>query len=248
MSARIGLMLYTVRGDCARDFRGTLQAVAELGYEGVELYDLHGHEPARVREWLDEFELIPVARHASLAAITDALEPLAEELAVLGMGKLVLSWIEPPRTAGDATAAAATLRGAAMAAAQIGLELGFHNHDAEVIALEDGRTTLDHLLEGPVFLEIDLGWTWWAGVDPVEVLEWAAGRVPLVHVKDFAARGVRDFRPVGDGGIDFDRVVPAAVAAGAEWLLVEQDETEGPALAACARSIDALRRIAGVAA
>ena len=42
--ARIGLMLYTVRQDCARDFEGTLRAVASLGYEGVELFDLHGHD------------------------------------------------------------------------------------------------------------------------------------------------------------------------------------------------------------
>ena len=43
--ARVALMLYTVRDECARDLEGVLKSVAEIGYEGVELFDLHGHEP-----------------------------------------------------------------------------------------------------------------------------------------------------------------------------------------------------------
>jgi sugar phosphate isomerase/epimerase len=65
--------------------------------------------------------------------------------------------------------------------------------------------------------------------------------VPLVHLKDFATRGERSFRPVGDGAVGYARVAPAAVAAGAEWLLVEQDESDGPALEAARRSLEALR-------
>src|SRR5262249_45323208 len=69
LMARVGLMLYTVRDECARDFEGTLRAVAELGYEGVELFDLHGHDPAELRGWLDELGLPVCGRHASLEAI-----------------------------------------------------------------------------------------------------------------------------------------------------------------------------------
>jgi sugar phosphate isomerase/epimerase len=54
--------------------------------------------------------------------------------------------------------------------------------------------------------------------------------------------------PVGDGGVDYDRVAPAAVEAGVEWLLVEQDETEGPSLEAARRSLEALGAMVEVAA
>ena len=39
----IGVQLFSVRDDCARDLPGTLKAVAAMGYEGVEFYTFHGH-------------------------------------------------------------------------------------------------------------------------------------------------------------------------------------------------------------
>jgi sugar phosphate isomerase/epimerase len=236
-------MLYTVREDSARDFEGTLRAVAALGYEGVELFDLHGHDPARVRGWLDELGLPVVGRHARLEALEQQLPELVAEAATLGNRRLVVSWIEPPASVEAADAARDRVARAADAVAQHGLELGFHNHDAEVRPLADGRTFLDRLLELPVFLELDLGWIWWAGIEPEAVLERARGRTPLVHVKDFRARGERSFCAVGEGGVDYGRVAPAALAAGAEWLLVEQDEAEGSALDAAGRSLEALRAL-----
>jgi sugar phosphate isomerase/epimerase len=237
----IGLMLYTVRDDCARDFEGTLRAVAELGYEGVELFDLHGHEAARLRGWLDEHGLPACARHARLDALETRLPELAAEAATLGYRRLVVSWIDPAVLAADAEGVAARIARVAGAAAASGLELGFHNHDAELRPLADGTSFLDRLLDLPLFLELDLGWAWWAGVDPQELLEHARGRVPLVHLKDFAARGERSFCSVGDGAVGYESVAPAALAAGAEWLLVEQDESDGPALEAARRSLEALR-------
>lgn len=238
--SRVGLMLYTVRDECAADFEGTLAGVAALGYEGVELFDLHGHEAARVRGWLDELGLVPAGRHASLQAVETELSRLAAEATALATRRLVVSWIEPPASTVEAQRMADRLARATAAAAAVGLELGFHNHDGELRPLEDGRTFLDRLLELPLFLELDLGWVWWAGADPVELLERTRGRVPLVHVKDFHRRGERSFRPVGDGSVGYERVAPAAAAAGVEWLLVEQDETAGSALEAARRSRSAL--------
>ncbi len=232
-------MLYTVRDDCARDFRGTLREVAGMGYEGVELFDLHGHPSEEVRRWLDELGLAVCGRHVSATALERDLPALAEDARALGQARIVLGWVEPP-TSREASAALAQRVGRFAADARAhGLELGFHNHDAEVRDLE-GRTVLDDLLELPIFVELDLGWAWWAGVDPVELLDRASGRVPLVHVKDFRARGERAFCPVGDGEVGFERVAPEAARRGVEWLLVEQDEADGSALEAARRSYDAL--------
>src|SRR5262249_49916782 len=96
--ARVGLMLYTVRDDFDPDLQGTLRGVAALGYEGVELIGLHGHDPKRIRGWLDELGLAVVARHVSLDALESALPELAREGETLGLDRLVLSWIQPPTT------------------------------------------------------------------------------------------------------------------------------------------------------
>jgi sugar phosphate isomerase/epimerase len=235
-------MLYTVREDCARDLEGVLRAVASQGYEGVEFFDLHGHDAATVRGWLDELGLVACGRHAGLEALETRLAELAVECATLGTDRVVLSWIEPPASAEAARQMAARLGGIARESARLGLRFGFHNHDGEVRPLDGGESFVEALLaEDDVFLELDLGWAWTAGVDPVALLGRARGRCPLVHVKDFARPQGREFRPVGEGSIDYERILPAAVDAGVEWLLVEQDETDGSALEAAERSLAAVR-------
>jgi sugar phosphate isomerase/epimerase len=228
-------MLYSVRDACARDFEGTLREVAGMGFEGVELFDLHGHEPAEVAGWLKELGLEPVARHALLEHIEGGLEELAAEARTIGWRRLNIAWVDPAQL-GDETLARIAAASEAVRAA--GLELGYHNHDAEV-----KTGFLDRLPEG-VAVELDAGWAWWAGADPVELL----GRGPLVHIKDFRTRGERSFCPVGDGAVGYARVAPAAADAGAEWLLVEQDEAEGSTIEAARRSLAALNGMLGEAA
>ena len=135
------------------------------------------------------------------------------------------------------------LTSAAAAAAARGLELGFHNHDAEVRPRDGGASFLDELLAGDaLFLELDLGWAWYAGVDPLALLGRARGRCPLVHVKDFYRRSRARSLPSATARSATSASPRPPVAAGAEWLLVEQDETEGPALEAARRSLDGADR------
>jgi sugar phosphate isomerase/epimerase len=243
--ARIGLMLYSVRDECARDFEGVLRAVAAIGYEGVEIFDLHGSEADSVRGWLDALGLVATSRHAGLDVIETRLPELAEEGRVLGWRRVAINWLDPAtlETPGLVDRIAALVP----AAREHGLELGFHNHDAELRPLSSGRTFLDEL-PSELFLELDLGWAWYAGVDVLALLDRVRDRCPIVHVKDFASREAREFRPVGDGAVGYERLAPAAAAAGVEWLLVEQDEAEGSTLDAADRSYGALTGMLGVAA
>ena len=93
--ARIGLMLWTVRRECAAAFEPTLREVAKIGYEGVELFDLHGHEPDEVAGWLADMGLVACGRHASLDAVETQLPALAAEARTLGWQRLVVSWVDP---------------------------------------------------------------------------------------------------------------------------------------------------------
>jgi sugar phosphate isomerase/epimerase len=251
MSARVGLNLYTLRGDCARDLEGTLRGVREIGYEGVEPIDLYGHDAYDVRALVDELGLAVCGRHASFEAIESDLESLAGELGALGTDRLVLAFIAPPATAREADAVVERIAALATRVREAGLRLGFHNHDGELRPLDDGRTVIDRLAEldeDELFFEVDLGWAWFAGVEPAAVVERLAPRVPVVHVKDLAPLAEQRFVPVGDGDVGYGHVLPAIEGLGIEWLLVEQDEVGALGLDAARRSFTAVTSMVGSAA
>jgi sugar phosphate isomerase/epimerase len=132
-----------------------------------------------------------------------------------------------------------------------GLGLYYHNHHIE-FAKFDGKYMLDIIAENSpaMGMEIDVHWVQRGGLDPVRTLEKYAGRTAMVHLKDYRIgtlpeeafglldsgdimvfmtefKNVVQFAEVGEGNLDFASIIPAAQAAGAEYLLVEQDELYG---------------------
>lgn len=240
--AGIALQLWTIRDECDRDLAGALRRVAAQGYAGVELFQLHGHTAEQVRTLLDECGLAAAGRHARLEAFEQDSEQLAAELAVLGTGRAAISWIDPDEVVrpGSVDRVAA----AAQAGRAAGIEVGFHNHWTEVAPLAGGGTFLDRLRALPsdlLWLELDLGWIWHGGGDPSAELAATRSRCPLVHVKDYAAREGRDDVPVGEGIVGYERIVPEALAAGADWLIVEEDEPGPDPFGAVERSLRAVQ-------
>jgi sugar phosphate isomerase/epimerase len=225
---RVGLQLWTIRDECERDLAGALARVGALGYHGVELFSLHGLPAEEVRSLLDGAGLVAIARHMRL---DDDPSEIAAELAALGTERAAIAWIEPDALDTE------PIRTAAERARDAGIQLGFHNHWSEV---PGAPSFLDRLRELPadlLWLELDLGWVWHAGGDPLRELAATRGRCPLVHVKDFTSRDERDDVPVGSGAVGYDRVLPAAIDAGAEWLIVEEDDVGDDAFGAIEQSL-----------
>lgn len=53
MSLSVGLQLYTLRNEMGKDFKGTLEKVKELGYEGVEFAGLFGKKAQKLKRcWM----------------------------------------------------------------------------------------------------------------------------------------------------------------------------------------------------
>ncbi|MBT2551001.1 sugar phosphate isomerase/epimerase [Arthrobacter sp. ISL-65] len=132
-----------------------------------------------------------------------------------------------------------------------GISLYYHNHHIE-FAKFDGKYMLDIIAENSpaMGMEIDVHWVQRGGLDPVRTLEKYAGRTAMVHLKDYRIgqmpeasfgmleagdfagfmqefKNVVQFAEVGEGNLDFPSIIPAAQSAGAQYLLVEQDELYG---------------------
>jgi sugar phosphate isomerase/epimerase len=106
-----------------------------------------------------------------------------------------------------------------------GLQCLYHNHDFEFKADENGVVPIDYFIENsnPEHLnfQMDLYWVTKAGADPLAYFDRVPGRWKGWHVKDMDDQG--RFAPVGEGHIDFKRILAAKEKAGMEFYLVEQD-------------------------
>jgi sugar phosphate isomerase/epimerase len=109
--------------------------------------------------------------------------------------------------------------------AAAGLQLLYHNHDFEFMKDADGTVVIDYLLEhcNPKFVnfQMDLYWVTKAGADPVAYFKRYPGRFKIWHVKDMDDQG--RFAPVGNGKIDFKRILDNKKLSGMQYYFVEQD-------------------------
>ena len=235
-----GLALYTLRDTLAGDPKGVLKKVAETGYKYIEAAGykdgkFYGMTPTAFKNYLAEVGLTPVSSHHSDVTI-DNVDQIVEDLKEAGFQYLVIPI--PPMGAFTYDAATKTLgmnQSAEMVMANVnaiaakcvagGIKCLYHNHDFEFKAGEDGIVPIDYFLENsdPAVLnfQMDLYWVTKAGADPVAYFDRYPGRFKAWHVKDMDDQG--RFAPVGEGNIDFKRILAAREKSGMEFYLVEQD-------------------------
>ena len=108
-----------------------------------------------------------------------------------------------------------------------GLKLLYHNHDFEFKKDADGIVPIEYLLEHSdpkyVNFQMDLYWVTKAGADPLAYFKKYPGRFKIWHVKDMDKEG--RFAPVGNGTIDFAKILANKELSGMEYYMVEQDMT-----------------------
>lgn len=229
---QVGIQLYTLRDETAKDFLGTLKKVADIGYKVVEFAGYFETPAKQLKQVLNDNGLTSASAHVGLNfhepdKLLSDLAKQVEYAQELGLRYVVCPgapFPERPELA-DIQRLADQLGQAGKLVSEAGLKFGYHNHDFE-FRLIDGKPAIDHLFElvPAEFLiaEFDLGWIQVAGYNPVEYVQRYAGRVPLAHFKDFG-EGRQDTE-VGKGSVDFDGVLKIADEAGIEYYIVEQEQ------------------------
>src|ERR1041385_7110540 len=244
----IGIQLYTVRRELAKDVEGTLAKLAAIGDREGGVAGYPEGTAKSLRAILDRLHLRAPSGHVGTQALRTDWARTLEQAAAVGQRYVVVAFIpqEERRTADDWKRIAAAFNRAGEAAKAAGLQFCYHNHDFEFVPL-DGALPYDLLLAGTdprlVRLELDLYWITKGGRDPLDYFAKWPGRFPLVHVKDMDATPNRFFTDVGKGTIDFRRIFRRARQAGIEHYFYEQDETPGSPFDSAKVSYEYLRAL-----
>jgi sugar phosphate isomerase/epimerase len=244
---RIGLQLYTVRDQMKADMAGTLAQVAKAGYNDVEFAGYFEHSPKQVRELLDRNNLRAPAAHLDLAMLSGDQLPKTIEMAhTIGHELLVCPWIDEAARATPAgwEKMADAFNKAGEAAKKAGLRFAYHNHSFE-FAGPAGKPYYDILLAKTdpalVSFEADLFWMTFAGANPLAYLEKHPKRFVSVHIKDMSksltlrssdekemGKGDAAQVDVGQGSMDWGKILAAAKRHGVKYYFVEQDNAKDP--------------------
>jgi len=250
---KIGLQLYTVRDLMKRDVEGTLADVARTGYREVEFAGYYEHPAAEVRAMLERHGLVSPSSHVAFEAIEAGWDQVLADCHTVGHQWATVAWIpaERRKTADDWKRIAELFNKAGAACRAAGLRFAYHNHNMEFIAV-DGQLPFDILLANTdralVDFEMDLFWITFGGGDPLAYFAKHAGRFPLVHVKDMAAKPAPAVEPgtvmrdVGKGTIDWKKIFARSDQAGIVHAFVEHDQP-GDALASIKTSYDYLKAL-----
>ncbi|MDN3018839.1 sugar phosphate isomerase/epimerase [Paenibacillus sp. BSR1-1] len=149
--------------------------------------------------------------------------------------------------------------------AEYGIELYYHNHHIE-FEKYDNECLLDIMKNNTTKLgfELDVHWAQRGGENPINVIKRFAGRVSLIHLKDYRIghmdltaddfkdmgkfmqkfTNIIEFAELGQGNLDIKGIIDAGVESGVQYYLIEQDDTYGRDPFDCLKeSADYLREI-----
>lgn len=257
----MGIQLYTLRNELAKDTPGTIKAVVAAGYAQGEMFGFPNCHP-----------VIAAAKDSGLALHSTHFEwdtvinpkddrysdfqRILAKANQIGLSHLVIPYLadKDRKTLDDYKKIAAHANQAAALAKKAGIQLSYHNHAFEFEPREGGRTGFDIFMAefGPdMHFELDIFWVKVGGVEPVGLIKKLSGRVSQVHLKDLKA-GIPlpafgsvpndAFQALGDGIIPMEPIMVAAKAAGVKHCHVEQDQSPDP-IASIQRSMAYLKRL-----
>lgn len=248
--SQVAAQLFTVRDHCATapELAATARKLRAIGYQAVQHTWSCPVPSEMVARIMADEGLTICANHDIGAVILDEPEKVVANLEQLGCNLTAYPYPHGIDF-GDARAVAEFARKLDLAGAVLrraGCTLGYHNHEIEFLRFEDA-TVLDYLFRrcDPLHLvgELDTYWVHYGGGDCVEWCRKLEGRLPFIHLKDYAMTLERKptWREIGNGTLPFRRIVDAAERAGCRWFIVEQDTCPGDPFESLRQSFDYIK-------
>jgi sugar phosphate isomerase/epimerase len=233
----IGLELYSLRAEFAKDLPATLDKVRSFGFKNVELAGTYNLAPGQFKEMLVARGLKPISSHFPYERLRDDAEGVAKDAKALSLQYAGCAWIPHTGDFDEKTCreAAAVFNRAGEALAKQGLKFFYHTHGYEFQPYSQG-TLFDLLMAEtkPEFVryQMDIFWIVHPGQDPVKLLEKYGSRFELMHLKDMKKGTKGDLTghsdvtndvTLGTGQIDLPAILKAAKRAGVKWYFIEDE-------------------------
>jgi sugar phosphate isomerase/epimerase len=230
-SPRLAVQLWSVKDEIKQDFEGTLDKLAKLGFQGVEFAGEFGKyqaDPAGLSAFMKKTGLQCAGAHmhvdkldaANFKATTDFYRTLGCSRLIISMDKRAASKEGSAELAKELSALSVKLGGQ-------GMKLGYHNHEVEMLGDKD-QTNWDLLAKNTpkdFILQQDVGWTTYAGKDPVEYVNKYPGRTVTTHYKAKFFKGADGTPIIGQDRTDWAGLTRAVRSiGGTEWIIIEQEE------------------------
>lgn len=224
-----GVQMYTLREYCKTpsDSANALKKVRDMGYKVVQVSGMA--EPKDMKEMkkiLDGNGISACSTHTSYQRIAGEIDRVIEEHKMLGCEAVMC-----PGLPGELHNREGYLKVAQDFSNVMGkikdnnLVLGYHNHAVE-LERYGGKAGLEILLENCAGLhaEVDTYWVQFGGGDPAAYIEKFTGRCSQLHFKDMGViENKQVMPPIGEGNLNWKRILQASVSAGVKYCLVEMD-------------------------
>ena len=219
------LQLYSLRE--VPTLRQRMEIAAQAGYTGVEFAGYDGIAGPEMRRLLASLGLRGTGSHIAYDALRDDLDGCVRYCLEAGITSAACPGCEM-NDRDQALAQAEFLEACAERCGAEGIPFASPNHSHEFADAGNGETLFDVLLHNTSKLgaELDVFWAAYAGVDPLAFIQTYAGRVPLLHFKEFGAENANV--ELGRGCLDFAALARAGLAQGTRELIVEQEQYTMP--------------------
>lgn len=245
----LGLQLYSVKELTQKDFIGTLNEVAEVGYDGVEFAGFFNTPAGELKKALDDLSLAPCGSHTSIDLLQNSLDDVIEYNLEIGNSYIVCPGLPlHMRDSADAYRRLGDLfNKIGQRCKEHGIQFAYHNHDFEFEKF-DGQYGLDILLSNTdpdlVHLELDTFWVEYRGLKSLDFMKkYRQQCSSLIHIKDLKSMDEKVSTEIGNGIMDFVEIVQLGKELGIKWYIVEQEEFEIPQLESIRQSLTYMRSI-----
>ena len=225
-----GIQLWTVKTALAKDPRGVLKQLSADGYKQIESFEgskgmFWGMTNTEFKKYMNDLGMTIISSHCNTAK---DFEKKADEAAAIGMRYLLNAYVPVQKTVDDYKKIAEEFNKNGEICKKAGIRFGYHNHDHDFNVV-DGQPALNIYLQNTdpalVDFEMDIYWVVTAKQDPEAWLKKYKNRFRLCHIKDRIKNATEKDASciLGEGSINFPKIIKTAKANGMQYYIVEQE-------------------------